>query len=88
MRDIPGLTRLVSATEQDDQSLAASHKINPVSRAAIDPQFAYAVKELGISEKTGFNAYQPHGNANLSLPIPQPSEPSRKIRMLADLDHL
>jgi len=73
--DVPGLRRFVASAQQDDDCVPAPDEIDAITRAIVDPKFADAFKEFGVSQQTRFNTDNPlsdfPGGSDIGE-IPQP----------------
>jgi hypothetical protein len=69
-------------------TLPALHKIDPIARTVVDAQFAYAIEELGIAQKSRLNTHHALSNAFRRLDVSQTLQPQPKIFGLANLDHV
>jgi hypothetical protein len=87
--NVAGLAAFVSTTQQNYQDVAAAGKIDPVTWAMIDPQFAKAFTDrLNIAKESDLDA----GNTLLdpfgSYTIPERCQPVGEFFRLADFDHV
>jgi hypothetical protein len=88
-RNVPGLTTLVAAAEQDDEKTSALHVINPISRAIMNSKFAHAVADrphvAGIAK---CQATDPPCDFGFRPGIPETREPHGKRPGLTNFDHM
>jgi len=85
--NVPPLRALVAAAQKDDENVAAPHEIDAIARPMIDPEFADASKELGISHESRLESNDSLGDALLCAAIRKLVQPVAKDYGLADFDH-
>lgn len=87
--DVLLLGRLVSATEEDDQPVAAPGEVQPIARADVDAHLADAGTDRPhVAEVPEAGTINAGLNPGPSSTIAQSAEPPRKALGLPDLDDL